>query len=197
MVAVALIDGPLDGPDTPARRHARAMAAAIGANCGAAEITAYPVFGGGLSTSAAKVARALAQAAQDGPQIVLCALGLPRADAGIVAALDRLIGAGAAVVAARPARGAAEIWPAAHPPVFAVQGDARCGPAQHSALGPGRWFGACPVGAADPEVAGASAAAAHFAGLLAQALAQGAAPADLARRMEAGAAWTGRERRLA
>jgi hypothetical protein len=111
----------------------------------------------------------------------------------------RLIGSGTTVVAARPARGQVSVWPSVHEGVFAVQGDARCGPAQHSHLGPDRWYGACPSVDQRNDIAGASVAAAHFnfTGKLATALAGGQTISELEAWLQSTADWTGRERRVA
>ncbi|WP_116133488.1 hypothetical protein [Tropicimonas sp. IMCC34043] len=196
MIRLALIDGPLDGPETPARLHATAMVRAIRRAGAAVEIQCFPVFDGGLSTSLDRLIRALAVARAAAPQIVHCSLGLPRAAVPLDAALEALLDTGALVVAARPARGLRPIWPAAHPSVFAVQGDARCGAPDHTALDPAqRWFGACPALPAPDAMAGASIAAAHFSGLLAADLERGGDPATVASRLAATARFHGRERR--
>ena len=201
---LALIDGPLAAghpalarqvvrraapADSAAGAHARALAGAVLAHAPGAVIDNLVVFDGRLATDAATVARALEQAR--GAALVLCAFGLARDDPAIRAAVAARVADGAFVVASVPARGAVS-YPAALPGVLAVQGDARCGPGQWSALAPGR-FGACPE--AGPQVRGASAATGHFAGHLAR-LIPGGAGATVAA-MEAGAAFRGPERRLA
>jgi hypothetical protein len=190
MIRVALIDGPLaaDHPALgvrsllragdaagPEGAHAAAMAAALLAGCPGARIDNLAVFGGGLTTTADCVASALEAA--EGAALVLCALGMARADPGMAAVVARLLDAGALVVAAAPARGA-PVYPAGFEGVVSVQGDARCGPGDWSRLDlPQARFGACPALPRHPGVAGASVAAAHLAGLAARNLATGA-PAD-------------------
>lgn len=156
---IALIDGPLDpgdpavvhaerlrpGDGPHARAHAAAMRAAVVAGCPGARLLSLGVFGAGLSTDAATVAAALDRAAALGAGVVLCAFGMGRRDEAIAAACARLLAAGAAVVAAAPARGG-PCWPAALAGVASVQGDARCGPGDWSALGPpAPERGACPA----------------------------------------------------
>lgn len=196
MIRIALIDGPLDGPASPARSHAAAMVRAIRRNGAPVEIRPFPVFDAGLSTSLARLLAALDAAAAEDPAIVHCSLGLPRLAPELAAALDRLLAAGTLVVAARPARGPDPVWPAAHPGVVAVQGDARCGPADCSALDPAqRWFGACPALPPPEPLAGASVAAAHFTGLLAFGLARGLTPDAVLAGLSVLARFQGRERR--
>lgn len=202
MIDIVLIDGPLDGPDTPAQRHARAMVAAIERQ-GSRSIAVHslPVFTDRLTTSATRVSDALFESADRQPSIVLCSLGLPRRDSRMISALDRCVDAGVRVVASRPARSTQAVWPAAHRPVFAVQGDARCQPSQYSCLGPERWFGACPALDDQGVVAGASVAAAHFAGILARLLVGALSDSDQAGCIDQWlyerAHWRERERRLA
>jgi hypothetical protein len=204
---LALIDGPLQAghaalgrqvflraaaEDSPAATHAAALAAAVLAQAPGVAIDNLVVFDGRLATDAATVAQAL-EAAR-GAALVLCAFGLPRDDPSIRLAVAACLNGGALVVASAPARGP-DPYPAALPGVLAVQGDARCGPGQWSALAPGR-FGACPQAGA--EVRGASAAAGHCAGHLAQLILGGASGAGAAvAALEAGAAFRGPERRLA
>lgn len=205
-VRVALVDGPLAGghprigrrialragpAESPAGLHAAALAAAVLGHAPEAVIDSLVVFGGSLATDAASVAAAL-EAAGDA-QVVLCAFGLGRDDPGIAAATAALQARGALVVAAAPARGG-PAWPAALPGVLAVQGDARCAPAQWSALAPGR-FGACPTASAG--VRGASAAAGHLAGHLARLLSEGRTAGDALAALDVGAAFRGAERRMA
>ena len=187
--------GPADSPaDSPAGRHALALAEAALSHAPALRLASLVVFDGRLVTDAETVARALDAAR--GADVVLCAFGLPRDDPGIREAADALSAGGAVIVAAAPARGG-PVYPAALPGVIAVQGDARCAAADWSALAPGR-FGGCPV-AGDPAepVGGASAAAAHLAGHIAALLAGGQDPATIRAALESRARFRGRERRTA
>lgn len=204
---IALIDGPVpdaerrvfvgrDAPpdpaqDSPAARHAQAMQRAILA-AGPARILNLVVFDAALSTDADRVARALRMAADAGAAVALCALGLPRPDPGIGAGVAALLAQGAVVVAASPARGG-PVWPAAFAGVASVQGDARCGSEGWSRLGPPlARFGACP-GTPGAGPAGASVAAAHFAGIAARRLDREGGDALAA--LDRDAPWQGRERR--
>lgn len=208
MIRVALIDGPLR-PDHPAlvRRsvlrpgdmgaaeggHAAAMAAALLAGCPDARIENLVVFAGGLTTNAACVADAMEDAR--GADLVLCAFGMTRADPALALATARVLEGGAVIVAAAPARGA-PVFPAAFDGVVSVQGDARCGPTDWSRLDlPQARFGACPALAPHPGVAGASVAAAHFAGIVARHIAGGAPGADAIALIARTAPHQGRERR--
>lgn len=209
MTRVVLIDGPLPpgtpglvarevlrpGGDTHSEGHAAAMAAALRAGCPGVGIVNLVVFGAGLSTDADIVTRALTRAAGLRPALVLSAFGMVRADAAMAAACAALGAAGVCIVAAAPARGG-PVWPAAFPGVLAVQGDARCGPGEWSHLAlPQADFGACPLVAGHEQARGASAAAAHFAGLLTQRLAMGLPAADALKALRREARWQGRERR--
>jgi hypothetical protein len=206
---VALVDGPLapdhpalagverfdaGGGDGPAAAHAAAMAAAILAHAPGARLLDLVVFGGALSTAAATVARALAAAAASGAPLVHCSFGMARPDPALEAAIAALVGAGRLVTAAAPARGA-PVWPAACPGVIAVQGDARCGPADWSRLDlPTAAFGACPaIEGHAPR--GASVAAARIAGMVASRLATGLSASGAVAALRAEARFVGRERR--
>ena len=205
MTVVALIDGPLppgesgcvalmgmeEAPDSPARRHATVLADAICAQAPQTTILSIPVFRGGLSARVSDLVEALQRAAESEAQIVHCSLGLPRNDPGVDAAIRALNGR--IVVASAPARGD-PVWPAALPSVITVQGDARCGPGQWSALGlPTADFGACPHADNPFGIAGASVAAANMTGILS---CHGPVSERAARRLlETGAAFYGREQR--
>ncbi|WP_417209029.1 hypothetical protein [Antarctobacter sp.] len=209
MTRVALIDGPLapDSPGiaevidpaggailrSPAGQHAVAIAAAIRSEAPGAAIISIPVFRGRLAASVADLVAALRLAADTDAAIVHCSLGLgrnaPEVAEAIAALADRV------VVASAVARGG-PVWPAALPPVIAVQGDARCAPGQWSHLAlPTADFGACPHLGHRPGVAGPSIAAAHVTGVLA---AQGlTCPSAAKAFLESGASHRGRERRTA
>ncbi|MEE2864020.1 MAG: hypothetical protein VYE69_02280, partial [Pseudomonadota bacterium] len=78
--------------------------------------------------------------------------------------------------------------------VLSVQGDARCGKAELSKLDlPQATFGACPMAAGREDIRGASAAAAHLAGLLARSV-QGSEGRGLVG-LETFVRYRGRERR--
>ncbi len=206
MSRVALIDGLLPegfpglaaridlaggaAAESPAGRHAAAMAAALRAGAPEAEILNLAIFPGRMATSLATLVAALDRARAEGAGLVLCALGLARPDPTLDAAIVALHEAGACVVAAAAARGG-PVWPAACEGVLSVQGDARCGPGAWSRLDlPTAEWGACPRAASDPEIMGASVAAAHLAGIAA-ALPEG----DPRAALRDGAAFHGREHR--
>jgi hypothetical protein len=182
MIRIGLVDGalPPDWPDldrqsrfcTPdgeafAGEHACAMARTIGRHARAARISNAVVFPGRLGTSLDIVCRALAWLAEDPPDIVLCAFGTAGTSPDLAMAVARLQTQGATVVASSPARGEA-VYPAALYGVVSVQGDARCADGELSRLDlPLATFGACPRATGTDGIGGASAAAAHLAGLLA------------------------------
>ncbi len=189
--------GALDGRSAAAR-HAQALADAMleGRGGGGRELLNPVVFDEGLRSSVARVNAAFdALLAWPEPvDLVLCAFGLPRADDGMLARLDALSGRVGVIVASAPARGAT-VWPARHPGVLSVQGDARCGDGQWSWLGlEHATFGASPAGPAPGGPAGASLAAARFAGLLLAEMTRPHMPAAAAH-MAARATFHGRERR--
>ncbi len=207
MTRIALIDGPLQvgefgcteivDPDglavfqSPAGRHASAVAATIRAEAPSAEILSIPVFRGKLSARVQDLCTALDLARQSRAPIVHCSLGLARNDAAVASAVHAL--SGRIVVASAPARGD-PVWPAALPEVFAVQGDARCAPGEWSVLDlPSADYGACPRPTGAGHIAGASIAAARMTGILA---ARGELSADGARAwLHAAGSFYGRERR--
>ncbi|AVO36324.1 hypothetical protein [Pukyongiella litopenaei] len=185
MMVVALIDGPLpvvmpacrhrhlhcqphpDADRSPAARHAGQMAAAIMRNAPGVAFDSHVVFPGHLNTFVVAVCEALERAARSDARIVQCSFGIARNPPELVRAVAAVRAAGKWLVASAPARGA-PVYPAGCDGVVAVQGDARCGPAQWSRLDlPHARFGACPTGP-DPAIRGASIAAAHFTGLLAR-----------------------------
>lgn len=182
MTRVALIDGPLPAGlwgcvellcasgeaaiDSPAGRHAAAVASAIQAGTPGVEIISIPVFLGGLSARVESLVAAFGMAATSGANIVHCSLGLARNDPRVAKAVEAL--AGKVIVASAPARGD-PIWPAALPSVLSVQGDARCGHGEWSVLDlPTADFGACPHAPNAYGAAGASIAAANLTGILAK-----------------------------
>jgi len=182
MIRVGLIDGPLAAdchglvaqsrfcdPDgsAAAEHHAGAMAATIRAHADEVQFVNAVVFPGRLATSARTVCAALQWLAGDPPQIVLCSFGMARPPVELTARTQALLQAGSLIVASAPARGD-PVYPAAIAGVVSVQGDARCAAGDLSRLDlPQAAFGACPIAAGHPDIRGASAAAAHMAGLLA------------------------------
>ncbi len=182
---IALIDGPLpegfvalgvqelfcdpcnSGPNSPASRHARQMANAILQNEPDAQIDNYVVFPDLLCTSIASICDALHRASRSDATLIHCSFGIARDEPQLAHAVAAILSSGRAIVASAPARGG-PVYPAAYTGVTAVQGDARCAPQDWSWLNlPHAEFGACPSGA-DPQLGGASTAAAHFTGLYAR-----------------------------
>lgn len=184
MIRIGLIDGPLpadlsglegqkwfcDADGMPsAERHASAMAATIRSHAGAdLQFINAVVFPGRLVTSQQTVCDAVNWLAEHGPDIVLCSFGMAQSSVDLRLGISRLQNTGCMVVASAPARGD-PVYPAAVEGVISVQGDARCEPEELSRLDlPQASFGACAVSASDPDIRGASPAAAHMAGLLAR-----------------------------
>ena len=210
MIRVALIDGVLaatapglaaqtwycEADGTPAAgRHAEALAATLRPGDSGLQLVNAVVFPGRLATSVRTVCAALDELLEDPPEIVLCAFGLARASTELSRTVRALQAAGSLIVASAPARGD-PVFPAGLDGVISGQGDARCTPGELSRLDlPQAAFGACPTALGHPEVRGASAAAAHMAGLLA-AQWQGSAAATLAA-LSPVLRYHGRERRRA
>lgn len=183
MIRVGLIDGALPGdwpglagqewfcrPDGAelASGHAEAMAQTVCTHAQDVLLLNAVVFPGQLSTTLDAICAALSWLAEDPPDIVLCAFGMARSSVEMSVAVARLQRAGCLMVASAPARGG-QAYPAAYDGVLSVQGDARCGKAELSKLDlPQATFGACPMAAGREDIRGASAAAAHLAGLLAR-----------------------------
>ncbi|MCV6586962.1 MAG: hypothetical protein OIF47_15645 [Marinibacterium sp.] len=182
MTRLALIDGPLPAgfagldlqhaccdlhpraAQSPAARHARQMALAAAQGAGDLRIDNYVVFPGKLATSTRAICDALDAARQGAADVVLCALGMAHPAPVLAAAVAAVLDSGKQIIASASARGGA-VYPAGFDGVIAVQGDARCGPSDWSHLDlPQAQFGACARGG-DPQIRGASVAAAHFAGL--------------------------------
>ncbi len=182
---IALIDGPLpedfealgvrelfcdpynNVSKTPASRHACQMANAILRNEPDAQIDNYVVFPELLCTSISSICDALDRASRSDATLIHCSFGIARNEPRLARAVSAILSSGRAIVASAPARGG-PVYPAAYRGVTAVQGDARCRPQDWSWLNlPHADFGACPMGC-DPQIAGASTAAAHFTGLYAR-----------------------------
>ncbi|ERS05215.1 MULTISPECIES: hypothetical protein [unclassified Labrenzia] len=208
MIRVGLIDGALPGdwpglvgqewfcrPDAAelASGHAEAMAQTVCTHAEDVLLLNAVVFPGQLSTTLDAICAALSWLAEDPPDIVLCAFGMARSSIEMSVAVARLQQAGSLIVGSAPARGG-NAYPAAITGVLSVQGDARCGPAELSKLDlPQATFGACPMAAGRENIRGASAAAAHLAGLLARSV-QGSETNALVG-LETFVRYRGRERR--
>jgi hypothetical protein len=155
-----------DGADL-ATRHAEAMAKTLCAHAEDVQLFNAVVFPGQLSSSLGSVCAALTWLAENPPDIVLCAFGMARSTVELSLAVSRLQQSGSLIVGSAPARGG-NAYPAAFEGVLSVQGDARCGPEELSRLDlPHATFGACPKAFGRDDIRGASASAAHLAGLLA------------------------------
>ncbi|WP_346895809.1 hypothetical protein [uncultured Roseibium sp.] len=208
MIRIGLVDGPL--PEThpvlseqarlceadgspAAANHASAMADTIKAQAGEVHFINAVVFPGRLATSAGTVCAALDWLAENPPEIVLCSFGMAQPSIELTARAHVLMQAGSLVVASAPACGE-PVYPAAIDGVVSVQGDARCLPGELSRLDlPQATYGACPAAICDPDIRGASVAAAHMAGLLAR-LWRGTAD-DTLTALETAIRYHGRERR--
>jgi len=200
LVRVASFDGTADQAvdASPGARHAAAIAASIVRHEASVAFANAAIFGERLTLAPAQLPTALAWLLERPPDVLHCSFGLATVDGELAAAFARAVAACRFVVAAAPARGR-PVYPAALPGVLAVSGDARCGPDDWSWLNTAQVdFGAHVVAAHDPAVRGASAAAAHFTGLLCAKLSDAGAGASDAAVLEAlrrDASWRGPERR--
>jgi Subtilase family len=173
--------------------HGTAVASIVLQHAPHARLLSAQAFGPGGRAEAAAVAAALRWLIGERARLVNLSLGLRHDREDLRAAVAEALAAGLVLIAATPARGA-PVYPAAYPGVLRITGDARCGPAEVSALGgvPAD-YGAC-VRDIDGTPGGASLAAAHVTGLLAAALA--AAGTDLAAVLGHAVRFRERERRL-
>lgn len=208
MIRVGLVDGSLPAgtsgllasrnfcPDDGcplATTHASAMAATIALHAQDACFMSAAVFPGRLVTNLQTVCDALDWLAGDPPDLVLCSFGVTHSSLDLALAAARLQQVGCLIIASAPARGV-PVYPSAFEGVISVQGDARCGPGEVSRLDlPQATYGACPVANEYPHIRGASAAAAHLAGLLAGSDLILQAPVD--RILERSIRYVGRERK--
>ncbi len=208
MIRIGLIDGALpdaradlfdqirlcEADGSPAaENHAGAMADTIRAQAGEVHFVNAVVFPGRLATSVATVCAALDWLVENPPEIVLCSFGMALPSVELTAKTHALLQAGSLIVASAPARGE-PVYPAAIDGVVSVQGDARCLPGELSRLDlPQATYGACPAATCNPDIRGASVAAAHMAGLLAKHW-RGTADNTLAA-LETAIRYHGRERR--
>ncbi len=209
-VTIGLIDGPLDEdmPEliarhdfteahdgSPAARHARALAATMLFHAPAARFVNGVVFSGALATGQAVIAAALDRFLAEPVDILHCSFGFAQAEPTLAELFAEAAGR-MAVVASAAARGALTV-PARLNGIIAVQGDARCAPDQWSHLAIERAeFGAHANALGDPTVRGASAAAAHFSGLLAARMTTGLSRDAALDDLRSKAHWFGPERRL-
>jgi len=138
------------------------------------------VFAAQRKCSTAQVAAALDWLIGCGAAVVNLSFGIRQPDAQLRLACERASAAGALLVAATPARGA-PTFPAAYPFCIAVSGDARCSAAQISWLGSAAVdFGAYPLAlTGNPQNGGASYAAARIAARTACLLGAAVAAAEI------------------
>lgn len=131
--------------------HGRALLATLGFYLPwpRLELSLYKLFERRLTADAEALARALEWQAEAPPAWLLCSLGLPRADARLQAAVERLQTAGTRIVAASPRFGA-PVYPAAWPGVVAVSGAAGLLPGPPRRGHDERWY-ACVWGAREPS----------------------------------------------
>ena len=186
-------------PGTPPLPHGERVAALVLEPAPEARLIDARVASHAERPTARGVAAALDWCVAEGARVVNLSLGLADDRAVLRAACARAVGFGVLLVAAAPARGA-PVFPACYPDVFAVSGDARCGPGEWSLLDRDAKAGAAYGASPDAPLGGpggASMAAARITGLVA---------AFLARRPDAGchvlvehlaafASWRGRENR--
>jgi subtilisin family serine protease len=190
VVAAASFTGAPLAPD--GHGHGTMVARIVLHHAPDAQLVCAQAFGPGARAAAADIAAALRWLAGERARLVNLSLGLRHDREILREAVAEALAAGLTLVAATPARGA-PTFPAAHPGVIRVTGDARCAPGEVSALGgePAHW-GAC-ARDLDGVPGGASLAAAHLTGLLALGLERGESdPLAVLRRA---ARFHGRERR--
>lgn len=213
-VRVGLLDsgaGPAAGARLAARRdfitppdagaagdsHGENMAEIILALAPSALLLDARVFAGGQPARPATVAAGLDWLVQAGAELVNLSLGLREDRTVLRDACARAAAAGIVLVAAAPARGA-RVFPAAYTGVLPVTGDARCAPREYAWLGlPHALFGACVgdmVHRPHAPGGGASCAAAHVTGALADLRGRGVAAAGLVAALRAACRHRGRER---
>jgi subtilisin family serine protease len=151
------------------------------------------VFDHRRATTAATVAAAIHWAIAERATLVHMSLGLREDRAVLAAAVAAAVAAGILLVASTPARGAPP-FPAAYPGVIRGTGDARCGPAEISALDAERaQFGGC--ARAGDGAGGASVGAAHLSRFILRTLPPRHGYDASRRRLAALARYLGRERR--
>lgn len=165
--------------------HGRAILATLGRYLPISrlDVAFYKLFERRLTADASDLAAAMEWHIKEPPTWLLCSLGLPRPEARLKAAVERLQVAGTRIIAASPRFGA-PVYPAAWPGVIAVSGEAGLTPGPPQLGDDGRWY-ACvwaareswtagdvlqpwqvgpPTPWAPPPLGGASFAAAHALG---------------------------------
>jgi subtilisin family serine protease len=174
--------------------HGTAIARIILQHAPGAALLHAQVFGERQRTTPDLVAAGLDWLREERVRIVNMSFGLRPDRAVLREAVTRAQAAGMILVASMPARGPM-VYPGGYAGVIRVSGDARCAPGEISALrGDPADYGACPQDVGG-RLGGASFAAAHVTGLLAQHLSETERePRALLDRL---ARFHGRERRLA
>lgn len=156
------------------------------------------VFAEQRKCSTAQVAAALDWLVGCGAAVVNLSFGIRQPDVRLRLACERASTAGTILVAAAPARGA-PTFPAAYPFCIAVSGDARCSNAQISWLGTAAVdFGAYPFAVSgNPQNGGASFAAARIAARIAGLLSGTVAASGIRARLQQQCNFHGPERKRA
>ncbi len=180
-------------PVADARGHGTRVAGVLQGEAAPAALLVAQVFDRRSVTTAATVAAAIHWAIAERANLVHMSLGLRDDRAVLAAAVAAATAAGSLLVASTPARGAPP-FPAAYPGVIRGSGDARCAPAQISALDPAQGhFGGC-ARAAD-GAGGASIGAAYLSRFILRHLPPGCGYETARRRLAALARFHGPERR--
>lgn len=147
--------------------HGTQTARALLSHSPKTQLCVAKVFAQGLATSATQIASAVEWLIEQDVGLINMSLGLTSDRASIRNACELARARGVVIIASSPAHGAA-VYPAFYSSVISVTGDARCEIDEYSYLKTSQVeFGAC-VRSMSGDVAGASIAAAHFSGLLAQ-----------------------------
>jgi len=146
--------------------HGTQTATAILSHLPQAQLCVAKVFSEGLATSALQVTSALEWMIEQDVKLVNMSIGLISDRTSIRNVCKEASARGIVLVASSPAHGEA-VYPASYSSVTSVTGDARCAEHQCSYLYSSQAeFGAC-VRSKTQGIAGASIAAAHFTGLIA------------------------------
>ncbi|MCY1434210.1 Subtilisin DY [compost metagenome] len=177
--------------------HGSVVLQAIAARAPDTRFSVAQVFDGRGVTSPLQITAALHWLRDRGVRLVNLSLGVRQDRPLLREAVAALVADGVLVCASSPAQGE-PVFPASYPGVIRVTGDARCGAGEWSWLNsPQADFGAAVSGGAGQ--AGASLGCAAFCGHLAALLAEnpGADKQWLLQRMREGAAYKGREFRVA
>lgn len=185
---------------TPDRlRHGSELARIIRSYAPEATFLVAQVFRQRASTAVEAVVAGLEWLSEEGACVVNMSFGLLRDCEGLRTACEKASQAGVIVVCSSPARGT-NVYPASYGVGIRVTGDARCSPKEISWLATATAdFGACPFAAGGRlgESGGASFAAAHVTGLVANYLAKGGATESVRRWLIVRASHFGPERRCA